>query len=114
MSIVTVVLDAVKLAVGVILCYFAIYLYQKEFRSGVMEKGFRMIAISTIILAASRIFDLISAIQPNNERAQILTTVLSIVFSLVLTYGFYLLYKIWHLDKKDRRLEENPMVTGVN
>jgi len=103
-------LDVVKLAAGVVLTYFVFYLYQKEFRSGVMEKGFRMIAISMLILTAGRVFDLITAIQPTNEIAGNLTTVLGTAFSLVLVYGFYLLYNIWHIDRKELRLENSIKV----
>ena len=103
-------LDVVKLAAGVVLTYFVFYLYQKEFRSGVMEKGFRMIAISMLILTAARVFDLISAIQPANENALNLTTVLGTAFSLALAYGFYLLYRVWHIDKKETRLENSIKV----
>jgi hypothetical protein len=106
MSSIGIILDVVKLAAGVVLTYFVFYLYQKEFRSGVMEKGFRMIAISMLILTAGRVFDLISAIQPTNENAVNLTTVLGTAFSLAMAYGFYLLYKIWHIDKKEPRLEK--------
>ena len=102
MSLITIILDAVKLLVGIVLTYFAFYLYQKEFRSSVMEKGFRFITISLVILVVSRTSDLVSALQPNNEAAMISTTVLGIAFSLVLTYGFYLLYRIWHIDKKEK------------
>lgn len=115
MLLVTVILDSVKLVVGIVLTYFAFYLYENEFRPSVMEKGFRMITISLLILTASRVSDLISAIQPNNELAQILTTVLGIAFTLVLTYGFYLLYKVWHIDKKEKmgkRLEEKPPIAN--
>lgn len=106
MSSVGIILDVVKLAAGVVLTYFVFYLYQREFRSGVMEKGFRMIAISMLIFTLGLSFDLISAIQPNNERANILATVLGTAFSLVATYGFYLLYTVWHIGKKASRLEK--------
>src|ERR1700719_2858999 len=94
-----IVLDIVKFASGVMLTYFVFYLYQKEFRSGVMEKGFRMIAISILILAIGQSFDIISAIQTTNELASILTTVMGTAFSLVATYGFFLLYRVWHVDR---------------
>jgi hypothetical protein len=98
--------DFVKLAASLALTYFVFYLYQREFRSGVMEKGFRMIAISMLILTSSRVFDLILAIQPSNDRAMILTTVLDTAFSLVATYGFFLLYTVWHIDKRKLPLEQ--------
>jgi hypothetical protein len=107
MSSIAISLDVVKLAAGVVLTYCVFYLYQKEFRAGVMEKGFRMIAISTLILTAGRIFDLVSEIQPTNENADNLTIVLGTAFSLVLAYGFFLLYKVWHVDRKERRLEKS-------
>ena len=103
---IAIVLDIVKFAAGVVLTYYVFYLYQKEFRSGVMEKGFRMIAISMLILTAGRIFDLVSAILPTNGLAENLTTVLGTAFSLVLAYGFFLLYSVWHIDKKELRLEK--------
>jgi hypothetical protein len=104
---IAIILDIVKLAAGVVLTYFVLYLYQKEFRSSVMEKGFRMIAISMLILTAGRIFDLISTIQPTNLAAEDITTVLGTAFSLVLVYGFYLVYRIWHIDKKEPPLEKS-------
>ena len=110
MSTIAIILDALKLVFCVVLTYFAFYLYQKEFRPSVMEKGFRMIAISLLLLTTSLIFDLISAIQPDNERSQILRTVLGIAFILVLTYGFYVLYKIWHIDTKNARLAK-PIIS---
>jgi hypothetical protein len=106
MSTIAIVLDIAKFAAGVALTYFVFYLYQKEFRSGVMEKGFRMIAISMLILTAARIFDLVSTIAPTNELAGDLTEVLGTAFSLVLAYGFFLLYSVWHIDKKESWLEK--------
>ena len=106
MSTIAIVLDIVKFVAGVVLTYYVFYLYQKEFRSGVMEKGFRMIAISMLILTAARVFDLVSAILPTNGLADDLSTVLGTAFSLVLAYGFYLLYRIWHIDRKETRLEK--------
>jgi Kef-type K+ transport system membrane component KefB len=106
MSSVGIILDGVKLVAGVALTYFVFYLYQKEFRSGVMEKGFRMIAISMLIFTVGLSFDLISAIQTANELASILATVIGTAFSLVATYGFFLLYRVWHVDRKEARLEK--------
>jgi hypothetical protein len=106
MPTITIILDAVKLAAGVALTYFVFYLYQKEFRSGVMEGGFRFIVISTLILTSSRLSDLISELMPGNQTLDILTTVLGTAFSLVATYGFYLLYRVWHLEKQQPRLEK--------
>ena len=106
MSSVEIILDVLELAACVALTYFVFYLYQKEFRSGVMEKGFRMIAISILILAIGQSFDIISAIQTTNELASILTTVMGTAFSLVATYGFFLLYRVWHVDRKEARLEK--------
>jgi hypothetical protein len=103
---IAIVLDIVKFAAGVVLTYYVFYLYQKEFRSGVMEEGFRMIAISMLILTAARIFDLVSAILPTNGLADDLSTVLGTAFSLVLAYGFFLLYSVWHIDKKETRVEK--------
>jgi hypothetical protein len=104
----TIILDTIKLGAGFALTYFVFYLYQKEFRAGVMERGFRFIAISFLILTFSRTFDLISAFEPNNEILVILTNVLGTAFSLVATYGFYLLYRVWHLDKK-KPLPQEPI-----
>jgi Kef-type K+ transport system membrane component KefB len=106
MSSVEIILDVLELAAGVTLTYFVFYLYQKEFRSGVMEKGFRMIAISMLIFTIGQSFDLITAIQTTNELASILTTVTGTTFSLVATYGFFLLYRVWHVDRKEVRLEK--------
>jgi hypothetical protein len=107
MSTVVVILDVVKLAAGVALCYFVFFLYQKEFRSGVMEQGFRFIAISTLILTVSRLADLVSQFMPGEaELYSVITTVLGTGFSLVATYGFYLLYRVWHVEKKESSLEK--------
>src|SRR5579872_3543731 len=101
MSTIATILDVVKLAAGVVLTYFVFYLYQKEFRSGVMEKGFRWIAISMLILTVSRVTDLLLTVLPTNEFMNDLITVLGTAFSLVLAYGFYLLYKVWHIDREE-------------
>jgi hypothetical protein len=105
-----IILDIIKLAAGAALTYFVFFLYQKVFRAGVMEKGFRMIAISMLILTIGRSFDLISMIQPNNELSDILTTVIGTAFSLVATYGFYLLYTVWRVEKKESLVEKKPMI----
>jgi hypothetical protein len=103
----TVILDSVKLAAGVALCYFVFFLYQKEFRSGVMEEGFRYISISTLVLTISRLTDLASQFIPNEQQIiSMATTVLGTAFSLIATYGFYLLYKVWHIEKKKPALEK--------
>jgi len=110
MSSIGIILDIVKLAAGVVLTYFVFFLYQKVFRAGVMEMGFRMIAISMLVLTIGRVFDLVSAIQPDNELANILTTVIGTAFSLVATYGFYLLYKVWRIEKKESPIEKSPII----
>jgi len=69
-----------------------------------------MIAISMLVLTIGRSFDLISIIQPDNELASILTTVIGTAFSLVATYGFYLLYKVWRIEKKESLVEKRPMI----
>jgi hypothetical protein len=106
-------LDIVKLAAGVVLTYFVFFLYQKVFRAGVMEKGFRIIAISMLVLTIGRSFDLITAIQTNNELAEILTTITGTAFSLIAAYGFYLLYEVWHVDKKDFPVEKAIVEASV-
>jgi RsiW-degrading membrane proteinase PrsW (M82 family) len=100
------ILDVVKLAAALFLAYFVIHLYQKEFRAGVMEEGFRMIAISMVILTAGRLLDIISVIQPDNQIVLISTPVVGTAFALVATYGFYLLYKVWRFDKKEYVVEK--------
>lgn len=94
-----IILDAAKLAAGIVLAYFVFYLYQTEFRSGVMEKGFRYIAISFVVLDAGRTTDLISALEPGNEFAQVLSLIAGTAFSLIACYGFFLLFRVWHIKK---------------
>jgi len=77
-----------------------------------MEAGFRMIAISILVLTIGRALDLISVIQPNNEIASISTTVIGTAFTLVATYGFYLLYQVWRVDRKERALEKRSVVAA--
>ena len=105
------ILDVVKLVAGIGLAYFVIYLYEKVFRSGVMEQGFRIIAVSMIILVISRVLAVVSDIQPNNAISMLSSPVIGIAFSLVATYGFYLLYKVWRVDKKEPLIEKRPIVT---
>lgn len=107
---ITITLDLVKLVAGVVLTYFVFFLYAKEFRSSVMEKGFRYIAISTLILTAGRTADLISAFYPTGEISTISFNILGTAFSLVLVYGFYLMYKVWHVDRRKSHLE-NPIIS---
>jgi len=106
-----VTLDAVRLVASIVLTYFVFFLYQKVFRAGVMEEGFRMIAISILILTIGRGLDFVSVIQPNNEIASISTTVIGTAFTLVATYGFYLLYKVWRIDRKEPLIEKRPIAT---
>jgi hypothetical protein len=111
MSTIDVILDIVRLAVGIALAYFVFYLYQTEFRSGVMEKGFRYITISFVILDIGRISDLIGTFEPKNGFTPILGDVTGTVFSLIACYGFYLLYRVWHVNRKEEpRREEKPII----
>jgi len=116
MSTIILILDIVKLVAGIALAYFVFYLYQKEFRSGVMEEGFRYITISFVILAIGRASDLVSALEPSNDFSPILATISGTVFSLVACYGFFLLYRVWHIkrerprkDFKQGMIEENQL-----
>jgi len=110
LSSIAISLDIIRLVASVALTYFVFFLYQKVFRAGVMEKGFRMIAISILILTIGRSLDFIAVFQPNNDIASISTTVLGTAFTLVATYGFYLLYIVWRVDKREYVTETKPII----
>jgi hypothetical protein len=109
MSSLFLVLVLLRLAASVAVTYFVFFLYQKVFRAGVMEAGFRMLAISMLFLTASRLLDVVTAIQPTNGVAILLTPVIGTAFGLIALYGFYLLYRVWRVDKKEPRTEK-PLV----
>lgn len=111
MSTIVIILDIVKLIVGLVLTYFVFYLYRSEFRSGVLEKGFRYIVISFAILDIGRSADLLSAVQSTNGFTPILSTVSGTVFSLVVCYGFFLLYSVWHIKRE--KPDPKVMMPGI-
>jgi pilus assembly protein TadC len=112
---ITLLLDLVRLGIGIVLAYFVFYLYQTEFRSGVMENGFKYITISFVILDIGRVADLVSTLEPNNGFSPILAMVSGTVFSLVACYGFFLLYRVWHVKREKTRLkEEVPSTISTN
>jgi len=105
------ILVLAKFFAGIFASYLAYFMYQRVFRAGVFEQGIRFIVISIFLLTVGRALDVITAIQPNGPISTLWGPVISTAFSLILAYGFYTLYKVWRIDRKDSRVETRaPLV----
>jgi len=68
-----------------------------------MAPGFRMIALSTVFLCIGRLTDLLTNLTPilNSGSMTNLGDVSGTIFAILNAYGFYQIYKVWKIGKKE-------------
>jgi hypothetical protein len=105
--------DVVAAGLSLALVYYSAMLL-RIFRGGIMEESCRVLASSTVFLFVALAIEVLDNLFPGINPFGLVSDTLTMVFILVLLYGFYLLRTTWtvKVPRKPALAKGMPPVSG--